>query len=189
MRMRITTLALTAVALTAACAVEDASEANLEARNEAIVLAMMEAVNARDLDALDTLVAPDVRRHSAATPDVVVDETQRQLSSIVTGYLETVIDPEGELDTNLLGMVLGRERRTLHDVAAGTVVVYDWGARQAEQPVTIREQLSARARRRRTTSSAIAGGSTRTPRAASSSRASSPAATSMATAIDLPTST
>jgi uncharacterized RDD family membrane protein YckC len=49
----------------------------------------------------------------------------------------------------LIGMVLGKERRTLHDVAAGTVVVYDWGERQAEQPVTIREQLSARVIRRR----------------------------------------
>lgn len=47
-----------------------------------------------------------------------------------------------------LGLVLGRERRTLHDVAAGTTVVYDWGAREAEQPVTIREQFSARVRRR-----------------------------------------
>ncbi len=44
---------------------------------------------------------------AVATPDVGVDVTQRQLSSIVSGYLETVIDPEGELDTDLLGMVLG----------------------------------------------------------------------------------
>ena len=48
-----------------------------------------------------------------------------------------------------IGGVIGRERRTLHDVAAGTVVVYDWGTRQAEQPVSIREQLSARVSRRR----------------------------------------
>jgi uncharacterized RDD family membrane protein YckC len=47
-----------------------------------------------------------------------------------------------------LGLVLGDERLTLHDRAAGTTVVYDWGAREAEQPVTIREQLSARVRRR-----------------------------------------
>jgi uncharacterized RDD family membrane protein YckC len=53
------------------------------------------------------------------------------------------------LALGLIGMVVGRERRTLHDVVAGTVVVYDWGAREAEQPVTIREQLSARVRRRR----------------------------------------
>jgi predicted ester cyclase len=34
--------------------------------------AMIAAINARDLDALDELVAPDMHRHSAATPDVVV---------------------------------------------------------------------------------------------------------------------
>ncbi|MCP4908860.1 MAG: TetR/AcrR family transcriptional regulator [bacterium] len=39
--------------------------------------------------------------------DVGVDETQRELSSLVTRYLETILDSEGELDTNLLGMVLG----------------------------------------------------------------------------------
>ncbi|MEO1063554.1 MAG: RDD family protein [Actinomycetota bacterium] len=34
----------------------------------------------------------------------------------------------------LLGMALGRERRTLYDAVSGTVEVYDWGAREAEQP-------------------------------------------------------
>ncbi|MDZ7734367.1 MAG: RDD family protein [Acidimicrobiia bacterium] len=46
-----------------------------------------------------------------------------------------------------LSAVLGRERRTLHDLVAGTAVVYDWGAREAEQPATVRQQLSARVRR------------------------------------------
>lgn len=55
----------------------------------------------------------------------------------------------GFLALGLLGMVVGRERRTLHDVVAGTVEIYDWGSREAEQPVTIREQLQARVRRRR----------------------------------------
>ena len=49
----------------------------------------------------------------------------------------------------LVGMVIGRERRTFHDAVAGTVAVYDWGSREAEQPITIREQLQARVRRRR----------------------------------------
>ena len=47
-----------------------------------------------------------------------------------------------------IGLVVGKERRTFHDLIAGTTVVYDWGAREAEQPVTIREQFSARVRRR-----------------------------------------
>lgn len=69
--MRVSWLSVALVALglaTAGCAVEDVSD-----RNEEIVLAMIEAVNARDFDALDTLVAPDVRRHSAATPGVTIE--------------------------------------------------------------------------------------------------------------------
>jgi len=52
------------------------------------------------------------------------------------------------LGLGLIGIFVGRERRALHDVVAGTIVVYDWGARQAQQPVTIREQLTARVLRR-----------------------------------------
>jgi ketosteroid isomerase-like protein len=39
---------------------------------EAVVLAMIAAVNSRDFDALDTLIAPDVTRRSGATPGVTV---------------------------------------------------------------------------------------------------------------------
>jgi uncharacterized RDD family membrane protein YckC len=45
------------------------------------------------------------------------------------------------------GVVIGRERRALQDVAAGTIVVYDWGVREAQKPVTVRDYLSARVRR------------------------------------------
>jgi len=44
---------------------------------EDVVLGMVEAVNRRDLDALDAFVAPDVRRHSAATPDVTVENLEQ----------------------------------------------------------------------------------------------------------------
>jgi uncharacterized RDD family membrane protein YckC len=36
-----------------------------------------------------------------------------------------------------LGILLGRERRALHDVIAGTAVVYDWGDRPAEMPAPL----------------------------------------------------
>lgn len=39
------------------------------------------------------------------------------------------------------GVFVGRERRGLQDVASGTVVVYDWGQRRAEQPRALVEQL------------------------------------------------
>jgi steroid delta-isomerase-like uncharacterized protein len=40
--------------------------------SEAVVLQMIDAVNARDFDALDNLIAADVHRYSGATPDVAV---------------------------------------------------------------------------------------------------------------------
>ncbi len=47
----------------------------------------------------------------------------------------------------MIGLFIGRERRALHDVVSDTVVVYDWGARQAQQPVTIRDRFAAGLRR------------------------------------------
>jgi uncharacterized RDD family membrane protein YckC len=35
------------------------------------------------------------------------------------------------LGLGFLGILLGRDRRALHDVIAGTAVVYDWDAREA----------------------------------------------------------
>jgi uncharacterized RDD family membrane protein YckC len=42
----------------------------------------------------------------------------------------------------LVGIVIGRERRAWHDMAAGTVVVYDWGDRPAEMPAPLSKWLS-----------------------------------------------
>ena len=44
-----------------------------------------------------------------------------------------------------LGIVLGRERRAIHDVISGSVVVYDWGDRPAELPAPLTRYLEARA--------------------------------------------
>lgn len=40
-----------------------------------------------------------------------------------------------------LGVILGRERRALHDVIAKTAVVYDWGDRPAEMPAPLTRYL------------------------------------------------
>jgi uncharacterized RDD family membrane protein YckC len=40
-----------------------------------------------------------------------------------------------------LGILLGRERRALHDVIAVTAVVYDWGDRPAELPAPLTRWL------------------------------------------------
>ncbi len=44
----------------------------------------------------------------------------------------------------LVGIVIGRERRALHDVIAGTAVVYDWGDRPAELPAPLTRWLEGR---------------------------------------------
>ena len=76
----------------------------------------------------------------------------RRDGTIVNGtraFVRAVFFPLSVLiPLSFIGLFIGKERRALHDVIAGTVVVYDWGARDAEQPVTIRDQLSAQVRRR-----------------------------------------
>lgn len=43
-----------------------------------------------------------------------------------------------------VGIVIGEEHRALHDVFAGTVVVYDWGDRPAEMPAPLTRFLNRR---------------------------------------------
>lgn len=43
-----------------------------------------------------------------------------------------------------IGLVFGKQRRGLHDVVAGTVVVYDWGDRPAEMPAPLAQWISRR---------------------------------------------
>ena len=49
------------------------------------------------------------------------------------------------LGIGFLGIIIGRERRALHDMIAGSAVVYDWGPRTAELPVPISAYLARRA--------------------------------------------
>lgn len=44
-----------------------------------------------------------------------------------------------------LGIILGRERRALHDAIAGSAVIYDWGPRTAELPMPISGYLARKA--------------------------------------------
>ncbi len=73
MRSRLTALALMATGFsTTGCSAQDAGVQDTSDQNQQVVLAMVEALNARDMGALDSIVAPDVQRHSAATPNVTV---------------------------------------------------------------------------------------------------------------------
>lgn len=44
-----------------------------------------------------------------------------------------------------LGVIIGRERRALHDVVAGSTVVYDWGDEVATMPTPVDRWLTMRA--------------------------------------------
>jgi uncharacterized RDD family membrane protein YckC len=43
-----------------------------------------------------------------------------------------------------IGALIGRERRTLHDVIAGSAVVYEWGGRDARLPSVVSRFLDRR---------------------------------------------
>jgi uncharacterized RDD family membrane protein YckC len=44
----------------------------------------------------------------------------------------------------LLGIIFGKRRRALHDLAANSCVVYDWGDRPAELPGPLSRWLAER---------------------------------------------
>lgn len=68
-----------------------------EVNNVRIATAMTDAINARDLDALDAFVSPDVVRHSAATPDVVVTNLAEFKAFLETDFA-TVSDSVQKID-------------------------------------------------------------------------------------------
>jgi len=81
---------LIAMTLTVPCLVD-------EAENVRIATAMMDAINARNLDALDDFVAPDVVRHSAATAGIVVTNLPEFKAFLETDFA-TVSDSVQKID-------------------------------------------------------------------------------------------
>ena len=61
-------------------------------------------------------------------------------------FVRTIVFPLSFLITGLgfLGILISPERRALHDAAAGTVVVNDWGDRPAEMPTPLTRWLRRR---------------------------------------------
>jgi len=90
--IRFAVLAL-AICTTVSCAPEDSSA------NEEIVMRMIEAINAREFDALDDVVSPTVRRYSAATPDVHVT-TLEEFKMFLRADLASV--PDAMQETNMI---------------------------------------------------------------------------------------
>lgn len=73
----------------------------------------------------------------------VVDREGRPLSGS-RALVRTLVLPVSALafGAGFLGLLFGRERRGLHDVAAGSTVVYDWGDRRASMPTPLGDWLS-----------------------------------------------
>jgi uncharacterized RDD family membrane protein YckC len=76
----------------------------------------------------------------------VVDRQGEPLSARQS-LIRTVVFPFSFLIFGLgfLGIFISPERRTMHDAAAGSVVVYDWGDRAAEMPAPLTRWVSRRA--------------------------------------------
>jgi len=68
-----------------------------EAKNVRTATAMMDAINERNLDALDEFIAPDVVRHSAATAGVVVTNLSEFKTFLETDFA-TVSDSVQKID-------------------------------------------------------------------------------------------
>lgn len=64
---------------------------------ESVVIRMIEAVNERDFDALDDLIAPDVLRHCAATRDIEVRSLE-EFKAFLRRDLAAVPDAMQELN-------------------------------------------------------------------------------------------
>jgi len=81
------------IGFSVSCAPEDTSA------NEEIVMRMIEAVNARDFDALDEVVSPTVRRYSGATPEVHVTNLE-EFKAFLHADLAAV--PDAMQETNMI---------------------------------------------------------------------------------------
>lgn len=68
-----------------------------EEENKEIVRRLTEAIDARDFDALDELVAADIRRHSAATPGVEV-RSLAELKAFLHQDFSAVPDAQQEIE-------------------------------------------------------------------------------------------
>jgi uncharacterized RDD family membrane protein YckC len=62
-------------------------------------------------------------------------------------FVRTLVFPFSFLffGAGFLGIFISPERRTLHDSAAGSVIVYDWGDRPAEMPAPLTKWVARHA--------------------------------------------
>jgi len=109
--MRVTQFAVLvlAIGINVSCAPEDTSV------HEEIVMRMIEAVNARDFDALDEVVSPTVRRYSGATPEVHVTSLE-EFKAFLHADLAAV--PDAMQETNMI--FSSGDMVAIHETYTGT---------------------------------------------------------------------
>lgn len=88
--------AVAAVALSVAVSACGPPPQDTPSANKEVVRRFVEAINERDFEALEALVAPDVRRHSPSTPGVTV-ESRDDLERFLRQDLSSVPDAMQEI--------------------------------------------------------------------------------------------
>jgi len=127
-RTLVLALALTLSGLFGGCCCTDPAEQNKE-----IALSMIRAVNERDFAALDDLVADDVRRHCAATPEVNVESLQ-QFKDFLHQDLSAVPDAQQEVNLILAEGDLVAVHATYRGTQTGPMGPFPASGKKVELP-------------------------------------------------------
>jgi steroid delta-isomerase-like uncharacterized protein len=83
--------------------------------NKVIVSAMIEAMNARDFEKVEELIADDVQRHSSATPGVIVENRDQFMAFL---HQDLSICPDASQEINLI--LAEGDRVAVHVTYRGT---------------------------------------------------------------------
>ena len=86
-------LALSSALLALSCSCDLAED------NKAIVSKMIEAINNRDFETVEELIAEDVKRHSSATPGVVVENRDQFMAFL---HQDLAVCPDAVQEINLI---------------------------------------------------------------------------------------
>ena len=107
---------LPALVLASTCALCAMScSKDLASENKTIVMAMIEALNDRDFDTVEALIADDIQRHSSATPGVVVENREQFMAFI---HQDLAVCPDAEQEINLI--LAEGDRVAVHVTYRGT---------------------------------------------------------------------
>jgi len=102
-------LALSSALFAMSCACDLAED------NKAIVTKMIEAINNRDFETVEELIAEDVKRHSSATPGVIVENRDQFMAFL---HQDLAVCPDAVQEINLI--LAEGDRVAVHETYRGT---------------------------------------------------------------------